>query len=344
MPDSADTVFLTGAGGFIGRHVLRALVQNGYSVRALQRPVEEGDSRPEPPGGDIRLADSQVTVVDGDLLRAGDLLEPVRGCRYLVHVAAVYSFTPRERRLAWETNVRGTSSLLEVARIAGVDKAVVTSSSAAVGPVVDGHVRDETSWAPLTGGKHAGYHASKIQQERVALAAQLPTVLVLPTAPVGPGDWKPTPTGQMLVDCMCGRMFGTLDGGMNIVAVEDVANAHVLALRHGRAGERYLTGGTNVTLETLFSTVARLAGRRPPRLRVPYPLAYGFGVADEWRCRLLGGVKPRVPLEGVRMGGETMFVASKKAEAELGFRPGPVVEALERAIRWFHDHGYAGVN
>jgi dihydroflavonol-4-reductase len=341
MKTTGDTVFLTGASGFIGSHVLGALLEHGYNVRSLvrQRDGAMGAALGSP--GPASETSGSLVTIHGDVLRAGELLDDLRGCRYLVHVAAVYSFASAERETVWETNVRGTASLLEVARIADVEKAVVTSSSATVGPATGRRPCDETNWAPLSGHR-SDYHASKIEQERVALAAQLPAILVLPTAPVGPADRKPTPTGQMLVDTMRGRMFATLGGGINVVPVEDVARAHVLALDKGKAGDRYLIGGENISLAKLFSRVAEIAGRPGPRFELPYAAAYGLGLMDEIRCRLDQKARPVVPLEGVRMGRETMFVSSRKAEAELGYRAGPVSDALERAVAWFRGHGYAG--
>jgi dihydroflavonol-4-reductase len=324
-----DEVFLTGATGFVGSHVLHALRHSGYRVRALVRP----GSRPLPEEPDI-------TAVTGDLARAGELTRAMDGCRYLIHVAALYSFAPGRRRDIWTINVHGTAAILEAARIAGIERAVVTSSSATVGPASDGRLPAEESWAQ----DHAGvstYHQSKLQQERAALAAQLPVVLVLPTAPVGPGDVKPTPTGKMIVDFMRGRIFASLPGGLNIVAVEDVGRAHVLALEQGRPGERYLIGGENLSLSELWQRLAAISGRPAPTRQLPYGLALAAGWADEVRCRVRPTDEPIAPLEGVWMGRQTMYVCDDKARSELGYVSRPVDEALERAIQWFRAHGYA---
>ena len=322
-----DEVFLTGATGFIGSHVLRALLGAGYRVRAL---VREDPAR--------LPASDGCTPVPGDLARPGTLVREMEGCRYLVHVASLYSFAPRDRPRVWATNVRGCRGLLEAARIAGVERAVVTSSSATVGPASDGRPATEADRAAIHDGLSA-YHASKAAEEQETLAARLPTVLVLPTAPVGPGDRKPTPTGRMVLDFMRGRMFASVSGGMNLVAVEDVAHAHVLALERGRPGERYLIGGENLSFGQIWQLLADLTGRRAPGLRIPHGLALSLAWTDEVRCRLLKG-QPTVPLEGVKMARHFMYVSCEKARRELGYDPSPVTEALARAVEWYRRHGY----
>jgi dihydroflavonol-4-reductase len=269
----------------------------------------------------------------------------MEGCDSLVHVAALYSFSPSQRSEIRQTNVAGTASILEAARIAGVERAVVTSSSATVGPTRDGRLATEEDWALARDDRRSPYHRSKVEQERAALAARVPVVLVLPTAPVGPGDWKPTPTGKMIVDFMRGRIFASLSGGLNIVAVEDVAAAHVAALERGRPRERYLVGGENLSLEELWNRLAQICGREAPTRRIPYGLALALGWGDELRCRVTtraGRVSPApvVPLEGVRMGQQNMWVDDRKGREELGYPSTPVTGALTRAVRWYQDHGY----
>jgi dihydroflavonol-4-reductase len=314
-----ELVFLTGATGFVGGHVARALVEAGYRVRALVRdPAASLPEGCEPVGGDLR--------------RTGELVPALRGCRSLVHVAAHYSFAPREARAIRETNVLGCAGLLEAARVAGVEKAVVTSSSAAVGPAAGGRPATEDDHAPLGHGR--GYHASKVEQEVVALAAQVPVVLVLPTAPVGPGDARPTPTGKIVLDFVRGGLPATVRGGMNLVPVEDVARGHVLALERGRPGERYLLGGEDLSFDELFARLATLTGRRPPRRHLPHPLVLAVARADDVRCRLLRA-EPAVPLEGAEMARLEMYASSAKANEELGWRAGSVTDALERAVSWY---------
>lgn len=324
----SDTVFVTGATGFVGGHVVDALLERGYSVRALVR------------NGSADGLIGRAETVRGSLLAPGALVPHLRGCRYVVHTAALYSFAPRDRRHMRQVNVLGTAGLLEAARIAGVDRAVVTSSSAAVGPARDGRPADETDWAERHQHRASAYHASKVEQERAALAARVPVVTVLPTAPVGARDRRPTPTGRMVLDVMRGRIPAYLDGGLNAVPVRDAAEAHVLAMERGTPRERYLAGGRNLTLAELFAMIATGAGRRAPSRRMPYPVALAAAVADEARVSLLGG-EPAIPLEGVRMGRLQMYSTSGKAERELAYRPSPLEPAIEDAVRWYADNGYA---
>jgi dihydroflavonol-4-reductase len=332
MAGNGDVVFLTGASGFVGSHVLRALLEAQYHVRALVRP----GSKPLPPH-------ERCTTVRGDILQVNELVRYMAGCRYLVHVASLYTFSPGSEHLMFTTNVRGCAGLLEAAHLAGIERAVVTSSSSTVGPERRGQPATEQDWDVEDNA--SAYHQSKLQQARVALAAQVPVILVLPTAPVGPGDWKPTPTGKMIVDFMRGRIFATLGGGLNIVAVEDVARAHVLALRYGRPRERYLVGGENIDLPRLWQRLALICGRTAPTMRMPFSLALALARMDLLRCQLLRGragcTAPLIPLEGVRMARHHMYASSAKAQAELGYQATSTTAALERAVRWYHDNGYA---
>jgi dihydroflavonol-4-reductase len=321
MRRTSEEVFLTGASGFIGGHVARALLSAGYSLRML---VRNGDS-----GGAERLRRefsglNHWTTAGGNLLEPGRLASEMAGCRWLVHVAALYSFRPRDRAAVWDTNVRGTAGLLEAARISGVEKVVMTSSS-----------------ATLEAGLDGGYHRSKGEQELVAMAAQIPVLFVLPTAPVGPGDWKPTPTGKMIVDFLKGRIFGSVSGGMNLVNVKDVARAHVLALERGDDGKRYVIAGENVSFDELWRRLALISGRRAPRLRVPHRLALFLGSLDELRCRMSDDAQPVIPLEGVRMSQHLMYADGAPARAALGYQPRSVDEALTQAVSWYRAAGYA---
>lgn len=321
-------VFLTGATGFIGGHVLAALRSAGYRVRALARDADAA----------ARLHPDAETVL-GDLRHTGEVAGAMEGCRYLVHCAALYSFAPRDRRAMRTVNAAGTAALLEAARIAGVERAVVTSSAGTVGAARNGRIPTESDGA--AGGTHSAYHRSKVEQEWAAVAARVPAVLVLPTATVGPGDRKPTPTGQLVLDFARGLIFAAPPGGgLNLVAVEDVARAHVLALERGRPRERYLVGGENLDFDQVWRLLAEVTGRPAPRWRIPIAMALLAGGASELRCRVWPNATPMIPLEGVRMSVERMYADSAKARTELGWEPSPVRDALARAVAWYQDHGY----
>jgi dihydroflavonol-4-reductase len=258
----------------------------------------------------------------------------------VVHTAALYSFSPRDREAIAAVNIGATKSLLEAARIAGVERCVVTSSSSALAPATRSRPVTERSWAEWPGGALT-YHASKLLQERAALSARVAVVTVLPTAPVGPGDHRPTPTGRIVVDLLRGRMPATLRGGMNVVAVEDVAAAHVLALERGRPRERYIAGGINLSLAEFWRLILAAAGRRSRTFPLPYSIAAAAARFDELRVRVAGG-STVVPIEGVHMGRLEMYSSSAKAVDELGYRPSSVGAAVDRSVRWYRANGYAG--
>ena len=323
---TGDEVFLTGGTGFIGGHVLDALLEAGHPVRALVRTPGRLSPRPG------------LAEIVGDVTRAGHLVNSMRGSAALVHTAAAYSFAPSERSRIRATNVGGTAGILEAARLAGIERAVVTSSSATVGPARMGRPASEADHADEHG--HSAYHDSKIAAERAALAARIPTVLVLPTAPVGARDWKPTPTGGAVLTFLRGRVLASVGGGLNVVAVADVARAHVAALERGKPRRRYLVGGDNLSFDELWAKLGAISGRRPPRARMPHAVALLAALVDEARCRAFPGAQPVVPLEGARMAQHHMYVDSRRAEDELGVIPSSVDAALEDSVRWYRDHGY----
>jgi dihydroflavonol-4-reductase len=237
--------------------------------------------------------------------------------------------------------VTGTQNLLDAARHAGVEKFVYTSTVATIAVPRDGALPDErtqSSVAEMIGH----YKRSKFEAEQHALRAAgtgFPVVVVNPTTPVGPGDWKPTPTGKIIVDFLNGRMPGYVDTGLNFVPVEDCASGHLLAADRGRTGERYILGGSNLTLKQMLDILSLTCGRPAPRWKFPYVLAYAAGCVDTGISRLLGR-EPQIPLEGVRMARHKMFVDASKAGSELGFAPGSLDAAFARAVSWYEANGY----
>lgn len=324
------TILVTGASGFVGSHVARLLVARGETVRALVRPSSRLDS----------LADIPVEPVVGDLRDAESLRPALRGVDRVFHVAADYRLWARDPREIYESNVTGTRHLLRAAREAGVKKFIYTSTVATVA-VPRPELPDESTAAALN--EMVGhYKRSKFLAEQDAFAAAkegVPVVVVNPTTPVGPGDWKPTPTGRIILDFVNGKMPAYLDTGLNLVAVEDAAAGHLLAAERGRIGDRYLLGGENLTLKQILDALSRITGRPAPRVRLPHAVALAAGYADAAVSMLLGR-EPHIPLEGVRIARHKMFVNCSKAVRELGFQPGPVQAALERAVRWYEAQGY----
>ncbi|HWX78940.1 MAG TPA: hopanoid-associated sugar epimerase [Steroidobacteraceae bacterium] len=327
---------VTGATGFVGAAVVRALLAAHWQVRAL---VRRGSDR-------SNLGQLEVEVADGDLTDFDSLIRAAQGCAGLFHVAADYRLGARDPSQLYRNNVEGTRNMLTAARRAGVQRIVYTSSVATIGIPSDGAPGDERT--PVTLDNMIGhYKRSKYLAEEVvreiaceAAAAREPTsvVIVSPSTPVGPGDVKPTPTGQLVLDAAAGRMPAYVDTGLNIVHVDDVAAGHLLAYERGAAGERYILGGQDMTLREILQVIADLAGRKPPRVRLPYGMVLPLAYLAEGFARV-SGRSGRITLEGVRMSRKRMFFSSAKAVRELGYRWRPPVEAFEDAIRWFRERG-----
>lgn len=322
---------VTGATGFIGGNVVRALLRHGYRVRALVR-----DGR-----GSEALAALGVELAVGDLCDEMSLTAAVTGCEAVLHVGALYTLWAPRPELVYRINVRGTRSLLEAAGRAGVERVVFTSSESTL-EVPDGGLGSEAAAADFNAVPGA-YKRSKFLSEQVALdmaRGGLPVVVVNPTTPVGVGDVKPTPTGHIVLDFLNGRMPAYVDTGLNVVDVEDVAEGHVLALERGGVGERYVLGNENMTLRALLERLAALTGLRPPRVRLPHWLALALAHVSEATARGLGTGPPRVPLDGVRASGHYRYFDCSKAVRELGMPQTPLDEALLKAVSWFTDNGY----
>jgi dihydroflavonol-4-reductase len=323
---------VTGATGFIGRAVARHLTARGHQVRALIRAGHDLDA--------IRAEGWEP--VTGDLLDPASLARAVEGVDGIFHVAALYTFWSRESKLVYRVNVDGTAAMMDSARRAGVRRAVYTSSVGVLRAPAPGELADETFDAvPARLPDH--YHRSKLLGERAALAANgsgLEVVAVNPTAPVGPGDVKPTPTGRIVLEFLKRRRPGYVDVDLNIVDVEDVAAGHLAAFERGRPGERYILGSLNTDLRGVYRLLQRVTGlpRRP--VRIPYSLAIAAACADElFEGRVLRR-QPYVPVNGVRATRHRMHVDCSKAERELGLPRSSPERALGAAAAWFVDHGY----
>jgi dihydroflavonol-4-reductase len=326
-------IFLTGATGFVGVHVARALHAQGAQLRLLVR----ASSRTEP----LRPLNAEMVV--GDLRAAGALRSALEGCEALVHVAADYRLWVRDPEAMYAANVNGTRELLRVAAEAGVRRVVYTSSVATMGFRTDGVIVDEDTPVALM-DMIGHYKRSKFLAEQEAIAAALKglhVVILNPTTPIGPEDAKPTPTGRIVVDFLQRKFPAYVDTGLNLVDVTAVARAHADALTVGRPGERYILGGENLTLKQILDRMAAITGLPSPTMRVPHAVAMGFAFFDEWITGRILGHEPRATVEAVRMGKKKMFASSAKAERELGYRVLPVEDALRAAIDWFRAHGYA---
>jgi dihydroflavonol-4-reductase len=325
------TVLLTGASGFVGSAVARALGNAGFTVRALVR-------RSSPTA---HLADFGLEFVRGDLRDPASLRPALSNVRFLFHVAADYRLWARDPSDLMRTNVEGTRALMQEAMRAGIERIVYTSSVATLTARQDGASADETM--PLDEANAIGiYKRSKVAGERVVeelVARGLPAVIVNPSTPIGPRDVKPTPTGRIILEAAAGRMPAFVDTGLNMVHVDDVAAGHLLAFERGRIGERYILGGQNASLAEILTTVAQETGRRPPRIRIPrnavVPLAYVTEAIAQFT-----GKEPMLTRDGLKMSKNKMFFSSAKAECELGYRARPYVEGVRDAITWFRQAGY----
>ncbi len=331
------TILVTGASGFVGSAIVRHLLAAGYQVRVLLRAESPPDN----------LAGLDIQQVIGDLTDAASLKAAVKGCSSLIHTAADYRLWAPDFDVIYAANVQGTKHIMHAALDAGIERIVYTSSVATLGVCANGIYANKTladENTPSSLGEMIGhYKRSKFMAEAVVrkMAAEdgLPVVIVNPSMPAGPRDIKPTPSGQMILDSARGHMPAYVNTGLNIVHVDDVAKGHLLALEHGKIGERYILGGENLTLKDILSRISILTEKKPPRICLPHnfvlPLAW---IAE--KLAQITSTPPRMTVDGVRMAKKHMYYSSAKAEKELGYTHRPAIEALHDAVDWFQNHGY----
>jgi dihydroflavonol-4-reductase len=324
------TTLVTGASGFLGSHVTRQLVARGETVRVLLRASSNNRA----------IADLPLEYVTGDLRDSASLARALAGVARVFHVAADYRLWARRKQDIYDSNVGGTKNLLDAARRAGVSQFIYTSTVATIAVDRPEHPNEFTDAKLEEMIGH--YKRSKWQAEREVLDAAkqgFPAIVAMPTTPVGPWDWKPTPTGKIILDFLNGKMPGYVETGLNFVGVEECAAGHLLVSEKGKIGERYLLGAENLTLKEVLDTLARMTGLAAPKLKIPHGLALGVAYANTAFSRLLGR-EPGIPVEGVKIAQHMMFVNATRAKKELGFQPGSVTAAFERAVRWYADNGY----
>ena len=327
-------VFVTGATGFVGHHVARALAAEGSDLRLLVRKSSNLDN----------LAGIRGETVVGDLLAPESLRTALAGCDAVMHVAADYRLWIRDPAAMYKANVDGTRELLRMAREAGVPRVVYTSSVATMHFRTDGLVINEdtpVSLKDMVGHYKRSKFLAELEAIKAAGAGQ--EVMILnPTSPIGTNDWKPTPTGRIILDFLNGKFPAYMDTGLNLVDVAEVARTHVAALTAGTPGKRYILGGENLTLKQILDKMSAITGIPSPTVEIPFAVAATYAFFEEWITGRIRGKEPRATLEEVRMGRKKMFASSAHAQQELGFRIAPVYPAMRAAIEWFRAHGYAG--
>ena len=323
---------VTGVTGFVGSAVVRQLLEQGHSIRALVRS-----------NSDCRNLDSlPIEYVTGDLSNPKTLLPAVTGCRFLFHVAADYRLWVPNAEHMYQCNVAGTRALMEAALAADVERIVYTSSVATLGLHKNGTAADETtpsSLADMIGVYKRSKFLAEQQVQSLIKEKGLPAVIVNPSTPMGAGDIKPTPTGRIILDTIRKRMPAYVDTGLNIVHVEDVAHGHILALQKGTIGRRYILGGTNMTLQEILIEICRQYELSPPRIKLPHSAILPIAWCME-RISSLTGKEPAATVDGVRMSKKKMFFSSERAKNELGYHWRSATEAIADAIGWFDKNNY----
>lgn len=327
---SGPKTLVTGAAGFLGSHLTRQLVARGADVRVLLRPSSSNRA----------IADLPLEYMTGDLRDSASLDRALSGVRRVFHVAADYRLWSKRSQDIYDSNVGGTKNVLEAARRASVEQFVYTSTVATIAVDRAEHPNEFTDAKLEEMVGH--YKRSKWLAEKEVLAAAkqgFPAIVAMPTTPVGPWDWKPTPTGKIILDFLNGKMPGYVETGLNFVGVEECAAGHILVSEKGTVGERYLLGAENLTLKGVLDILAEITGLPAPSLKIPHRLALGVAYAETAFSRLIGR-EPQIPVEGVKIARHMMFVDCSRAKRELGFQTGAVSEAFDRAVRWYEANGY----
>ena len=327
---SGPKILVTGAAGFLGSHLTRQLVARGADVRVLLRPSSNNRA----------IADLPLEYMTGDLRDVASLDRAMAGVRRVFHVAADYRLWSKRSQDIYDSNVGGTKNLLEAAKRTSVEQFVYTSTVATIAVDRSEHPNEFTDAKLEEMVGH--YKRSKWLAEKEVLEAArqgFPAIVAMPTTPVGPWDWKPTPTGKIILDFLNGKMPGYVETGLNFVGVEECAAGHILIAEKGIAGERYLLGGENLTLKGMLDLLAEMTGLPAPTLKIPHGVALGVAYAETAFSRLIGR-EPQIPVEGVKIAQHMMFVNASRAVRELGFQAGPVSAALDRAVRWYEANGY----
>lgn len=326
--------FVTGATGFVGSHVARALAEQGAELRLLVRPTSRTDN----------IADLRAEVALGDLRDPQSLKKTMTGCDFVFHVAADYRIWVRDPEQMYRANVEGTRSVITAAQESGVRRVVYCSSVATMGFTETGQVVDEQT--PVSPAQMVGhYKKSKFMAEQIALEMGRQganVVVVNPTTPIGEYDIKPTPTGRIIVDFLKRKFPAYVDTGLNLADVKEVARGHILAMEKAVPGERYILGGENLTLKQILDKLSALTGIPSPTMKVPHGVAMAFAAFDQFFTGSVRRKEPRATIDAVKMGRKKMFASSAKAERDLGYTVVPVEDALHRAVEWFRDHDYVG--
>jgi dihydroflavonol-4-reductase len=325
-------VLVTGATGFVGSHVAQLLAAQGAVLRLLVRASSNTGN----------ISGLKAERIIGDLRDFDSLKKAVQGCEFVFHVAADYRLWVRDPEQMYRSNVEGTRAIIRAAQEGGVRRVIYTSSVATMGFTRAGNIVDETS--PVSVRNMVGhYKRSKFMAEQIALEAGQKganVVVVNPTTPVGERDIKPTPTGRIIVDFLKRKFPAYVDTGLNLVDVSEVARGHLLAMEKATPGQRYILGGTDLTLKQILDKLSALTNLPAPTMRVPHAVALGFAAFDQFFTGMILRKEPRATVDAVRMGRKKMFASSAKAERELGYKVLPIEDALRRAINWFNTHGY----